>query len=251
MECQFFLKDNIDSIGIANTAGSLAFKNNLPKNDAPLVTKLRESGFIILGKANLSEWANFRGNPSTSGWTSINGQTNNPFNLKYNPCGSSSGSAAAIAQGLVPVSIGTETNGSITCPASVNGVVGIKPTVGLVSRTGVIPISETQDTAGPMAKNVMDAAKVLKAIAGKDPLDSYTAKIPQDYDYEKLTDLDANYLKGKRVGVLNSSESSEIEKELIKKVKKVLEAKGAVIVDVEFNISSDYKAAKRILCLTL
>ena len=127
------LKDNIDSIGIANTAGSLAFKNNLPKNDAPLVSKLRESGFIILGKANLSEWANFRGNPSTSGWTSINGQTNNPFNLKYNPCGSSSGSAAAIAQGLVPVSIGTETNGSITCPASVNGVVGIKPTVGLVS----------------------------------------------------------------------------------------------------------------------
>ena len=185
------LKDNIDSIGIANTAGSLAFKNNLPKNDAPLVSKLRESGFIILGKANLSEWANFRGNPSTSGWTSINGQTNNPFNLKYNPCGSSSGSAAAIAQGLVPVSIGTETNGSITCPASVNGVVGIKPTVGLVSRTGVIPISETQDTAGPMAKNVMDAAKVLKAIAGEDPLDSYTAKIPQDYDYEKLTDLDS------------------------------------------------------------
>ena len=114
------LKDNIDSLGIANTAGSLAFKNNLPKNDAPLVSKLRESGFIILGKANLSEWANFRGNPSTSGWTSINGQTNNPFNLKYNPCGSSSGSAAAIAQGLVPVSIGTETNGSITCPASVN-----------------------------------------------------------------------------------------------------------------------------------
>ena len=243
------LKDNIDSIGIANTAGSLAFKNNLPKNDAPLVSKLRKSGFIILGKANLSEWANFRGNPSTSGWTSINGQTNNPFNLKYNPCGSSSGSAAAIAQGLVPVSIGTETNGSITCPASVNGVVGIKPTVGLVSRTGVIPISETQDTAGPMAKNVMDAAKVLKAIAGKDPLDSYTAKIPQDYDYEKLTDLDANYLKGKRVGVLNSSESSEIEKELIKKVKKILKAKGAVIVDVEFNISSDYKAAKEFYVL--
>ena len=243
------LKDNIDSIGIANTAGSLAFKNNLPKNDAPLVSKLRESGFIILGKANLSEWANFRGNPSTSGWTSINGQTNNPFNLKYNPCGSSSGSAAAIAQGLVPVSIGTETNGSITCPASVNGVVGIKPTVGLVSRTGVIPISETQDTAGPMAKNVMDAAKVLKAIAGKDPLDSYTAKIPQDYDYKKLTDLDINYLKGKRVGVLNSSDSSEIEKGLIKKVKKVLEAKGAVIVDVEFNISSDYKAAKEFYVL--
>ena len=154
------IKDNIDSVGLANTAGSLAMLDNLPSNDAHIVKKLKDAGLIIVGKANLSEWANFRGNPSTSGWSSYGGQTNNPYNLEYNPCGSSSGSAAAVAEGLVPLSIGTETNGSISCPASINGVVGIKPTVGLVSRDGIIPISSTQDTAGPMARSVLEDAKV-------------------------------------------------------------------------------------------
>ena len=119
--------------------------DNFPRRDAHLVNKLKKSGFLVVGKANLSEWANFRGRNSVSGWSSYGGQTRNPYNLEYNPCGSSSGSAAAVAIGLIPVSIGTETNGSITCPASINGVVGIKPTVGLVSRHGIIPISSTQD----------------------------------------------------------------------------------------------------------
>ena len=172
------IKDNIDSLGLANTAGSLSMLDNFPRRDANLVTKLKKSGFLVIGKANLSEWANFRGRNSVSGWSSYGGQTRNPYNLDYNPCGSSSGSAAAVALGLVPVSIGTETNGSITCPASINGVVGIKPTVGLVSRHGIIPISSTQDTAGPMARNVYDAAVVLKTISGKDPKDKATNKIP-------------------------------------------------------------------------
>ena len=125
--------------------------DNLPRDDAQLVKNLKKAGFLVVGKTNLSEWANFRGQRSVSGWSSFGGQTLNPYNLEYNPCGSSSGSAAVVAEGLAPVSIGTETNGSITCPASMNGVVGIKPTVGLVSRDGIIPISATQDTAGPMA----------------------------------------------------------------------------------------------------
>ena len=174
------LKDNIDTKGLANTAGSISLIDNFPRNDAQLVRNLKKSGFLILGKANLSEWANFRGENSVSGWSSYGGQTRNPYNLELSPCGSSSGSAVAVALGLVPVSIGTETNGSITCPASINGVVGIKPTVGLVSRYGIIPISSTQDTAGPLAKSVLDAAIVLQAIAGKDPKDKYIFKQLQE-----------------------------------------------------------------------
>ncbi len=200
------IKDNIDSLGLANTAGSLSMLDNFPRRDANLVTKLKKSGFLVIGKTNLSEWANFRGRNSVSGWSSYGGQTRNPYNLDYNPCGSSSGSAAAVALGLVPVSIGTETNGSITCPASINGVVGIKPTVGLVSRHGIIPISSTQDTAGPMARNVYDAAVVLKTISGKDPKDKATSKIPSNFDFSGLVNLNSNFLKGKRIGLILPSD---------------------------------------------
>lgn len=235
------IKDNIDSAGLANTAGSLALTDNFPRDDAHIVKLLKRAGFLVVGKANLSEWANFRGNPSTSGWSSYGGQTTNAYNSKYNPCGSSSGSAAAVALGIVPVSIGTETNGSISCPAAINGVVGIKPTVGLVSRDGIIPISETQDTAGPMARNVQDAAQVLHAISGKDFKDIATANIPKNYNYQALIELDSNYLNGKRIGLLRNGEESEIQQKLLSKVEAVLTTKGAIVIDVSFEISSNYK----------
>lgn len=227
------IKDNIDSLGLANTAGSLSMLDNFPRRDANLVTKLKKSGFLVIGKANLSEWANFRGRNSVSGWSSYGGQTRNPYNLDYNPCGSSSGSAAAVALGLVPVSIGTETNGSITCPASINGVVGIKPTVGLVSRHGIIPISSTQDTAGPMARNVYDAAVVLKTISGKDPKDKATSKIPSNFDFSGLVNLNSNFLKGKRIGlILPSNGDLEITFTLTNKAKEVFLRAGAEIVPI-------------------
>lgn len=227
------IKDNIDSQGLANTAGSLSMLDNFPRRDAHLVNKLKKSGFLVVGKANLSEWANFRGRNSVSGWSSYGGQTRNPYNLDYNPCGSSSGSAAAVALGLIPVSIGTETNGSITCPASINGVVGIKPTVGLVSRYGIIPISSTQDTAGPMARNVYDAAVVLKTISGKDPKDKATYKIPSNFDFSGLINLNKNYLKGKKIGLIHpSKEDLEITFTLINKAKEIFLSSGAEIVPI-------------------
>ena len=235
------IKDNIDSVGLANTAGSLAMLDNLPSNDAHIVKKLKDAGLIIVGKANLSEWANFRGNPSTSGWSSYGGQTNNPYNLDYNPCGSSSGSAAAVAEGLVPLSIGTETNGSISCPASINGVVGIKPTVGLVSRDGIIPISSTQDTAGPMARSVLEAAKVLKIISGFDDKDAATKNIPSDYDYEALTSLNGDALEGKRLGLIVSNDMSDTETGLLDKIESVIQSQGGEVLRVSFQVESNYK----------
>ena len=155
------IKDNVDIVGMVNSAGSLALAENRPKEDAFIVKRLRDAGAVVLGKTNLSEWANFRSTRSTSGWSSRGGQTKNPYGLDRNPCGSSSGTGAAIAASLATIGVGTETDGSIICPASVNGLVGIKPTVGLVSRRGIIPISATQDTAGPMARTVADAAMLL------------------------------------------------------------------------------------------
>ena len=229
------LKDNIDTKGLANTAGSISLIDNFPRNDAQLVRNLKKSGFLILGKANLSEWANFRGENSVSGWSSYGGQTRNPYNLELSPCGSSSGSAVAVALGLVPVSIGTETNGSITCPASINGVVGIKPTVGLVSRYGIIPISSTQDTAGPLAKSVLDAAIVLQTIAGKDPKDKYTHSIPSDYNFDALTRLDKNYLNNKRIGLITLNQNAPDEAfRLIEKVKQQLKLLGAEVIEISF-----------------
>jgi amidase len=161
------IKDNLDTADkMQTTAGSLALAGHIAAKDSFVAKKLREAGAVILGKTNLSEWANFRSNNSSSGWSSRGGQTKNPYVLDRNPCGSSSGSGAAVAANLCVVAIGTETDGSITCPASINGIVGIKPTVGLVSRSGIIPISATQDTAGPMTRTVRDAAILLGVIAG-------------------------------------------------------------------------------------
>ena len=165
------IKDNIDSVGMVNSAGSLALAENRPTQDAFIVGRLREAGAVIIGKTNLSEWANFRSTRSTSGWSSRGGQTKNPYVLDRNPCGSSAGTGAAIAASLATIGVGTETDGSIICPASVNGLVGIKPTVGLVSRRGIIPIAASQDTAGPMARSVADAAMLLTALAGVDEQD--------------------------------------------------------------------------------
>lgn len=196
------LKDNIDVAGLVNSAGSLALANHRPKDDAFLVARLRGAGAVVLGKTNLSEWANFRSNHSSSGWSSRGGQTRNPYALERNPCGSSSGTGAAIAASLATVGVGTETDGSILCPSAVNGLVGLKPTVGLVSRDGIIPISATQDTAGPMARTVADAAALLQVLVAHDPADpAATRRATVDY----LSALDAKALAGKRIGVLRQA----------------------------------------------
>nr|MDQ2860475.1 amidase family protein [Pseudomonadota bacterium] len=189
------IKDNIETVdAMATTAGSLALKDNVTGRDAPLVKRLRDAGAVILGKTNLSEWANFRSTHSSSGWSAVGGQTLNPYDLRRSPCGSSAGSAAAVAAGFAPAAIGTETDGSITCPAAVNGLVGLKPTVGLVSRTHIVPISVSQDTAGPITLTVRDAAILLGVIAGSDPADPATG----DADAHKsdyAAGLDAGSLK--------------------------------------------------------
>jgi len=196
------LKDNIESADdTATTAGSLALKDNVTNRDAPLVKRLTDAGAVILGKTNLSEWANFRSSSSISGWSAIGGQTVNAIDPRRTPCGSSAGSAVAVALGYAPAAIGTETDGSITCPAAVNGVVGFKPTVGLVSRTHIVPISHSQDTAGPLARTVRDAAIVLTVIAGSDPLDPATREADA-HKTDYAAQLDAYALKGARIGVL-------------------------------------------------
>jgi amidase len=196
------IKDNIETAGpLPTTAGSLALAENVTGRDAPLVARLRAAGAVILGKTNLSEWANIRSNRSISGWSAIGGQNRNPWALDRNTCGSSSGSAAAVAAGFVRLAIGTETDGSVTCPASINGIVGLKPTVGLVSRTHIIPISHSQDTAGPLAPTVREAAELLTAMAGSDPADPAS----RDADRHKsdyAAALDAQALRGKRIGVM-------------------------------------------------
>ncbi len=199
------LKDNIESLGsLPTTAGSLALQDNVTNRDATVTANLRAAGAVILGKANLSEWANFRSTRSSSGWSGIGGQARNPYDTDRSPCGSSSGSAVAVAADLTLLAVGTETNGSVVCPSSANGVVGIKPTIGVVSRTGIVPISHRQDTAGPMARNVFDAAVMLSAMAGFDSEDGVTAAGQQNgsfnRDYTEF--LTANALQGKRIGVL-------------------------------------------------
>ena len=196
------IKDNIESAEpIATTAGSLALARNVTGRDAPLVANLRRAGAIILGKTNLSEWANIRSTHSISGWSAVGGQTHNPHALDRNPCGSSSGSGAAVAAGEVDYAIGTETDGSITCPASLNGVVGFKPTVGLVSRTHIVPISVSQDTAGPITRTVHQAAELLSVIAGSDPADSATRQADA-HRVNFAAALSPNSLRGARLGVL-------------------------------------------------
>jgi len=226
------LKDNIEAAGpLPTTAGSLALANNVTNRDAPLVARLRASGAVILGKTNLSEWANIRSTHSISGWSAVGGQTHNPYALDRDTCGSSSGSAAAVAAGFVRFAIGTETDGSITCPASINGIVGLKPTVGLVSRTHIVPISHSQDTAGPMTASVRDAAELLTAIAGRDPADPAT----RDADRHKVDYaawLDAGSLRGKRLGVLRFASSPTLDP-AFNTALAVLRSTGAILVDIE------------------
>jgi amidase len=202
------IKDNIEAKGpVPTTAGSTALLANVTDRDAPLVSRLRAAGAIILGKTNLSQWANIRSDNATSGWSSVGGLVKNPYALDRNACGSSSGSGAAAAASLAAATIGTETDGSIICPSSINGLVGFKPTLGLVSRTHVIPISHSQDTAGPMARNVTDAALVLTALAGSDPADTATAEADaRKTDY--AAGLSPGYLQGARIGVLKDRTGS-------------------------------------------
>lgn len=197
------VKDNIDTEDLPTTAGSLALLNNHTMRDSPIIARLRDEGAIILGKTNLSEWANFRSNDSISGWSAVGGQTRNPHSLDRSPCGSSSGSGAAVAAMFAPLALGTETNGSIMCPAAMNGVYAIKPTVGLLPRTHIVPISSTQDTAGPMARSVADLALALTVMAGSDENDSASADADaKKTDYVAALDRGVD---GLRIGVLTSA----------------------------------------------
>nr|WP_245600238.1 amidase [Sphingomonas jaspsi] len=226
------IKDNIETAGpLPTTAGSLALKANVTGRDAPLVARLRGAGAVILGKTNLSEWANIRSNNSISGWSAVGGQTRNPYALDRNPCGSSSGSGAAVAAGIVDYAVGTETDGSITCPASINGIVGMKPTVGLVSRTHIVPISASQDTAGPMTRTVRQAAEMLRAMAGSDPADPAT-KDADAHLAEFAAGLDAKALGGKRIGVMRFASGFGTDP-LFSAALDVLRAQGATLVEIK------------------
>lgn len=199
------IKDNIDTHDrMTTTAGSLALEGSIPPQDAFIVERLRAAGAIVLAKANMSEWAYFRGYRATSGWSARGGQCRNPYALNRNPCGSSSGSSVAVSANLVPLTIGTETGGSIMCPSSINGVVGIKPTVGLWGRSGIIPISHSQDTAGPMARSVRDAAVLLGPLTGVDPRDDATGASAGNAHSDYTQFLDADGLRGARIGVARS-----------------------------------------------
>jgi amidase len=228
------VKDNIDTADrMMTTAGSLALEGSHAPQDAFVVERLRAAGAIIAGKANLSEWANFRSNRSSSGWSGRGGQGKNPYALDRNPCGSSSGSGQSVSANLVAAALGTETDGSIVCPSNNNGIVGIKPTVGLTSRAGVIPISHSQDTVGPMTRSVVDAAALLGAIAGVDPRDPATAasagQAPADYTQF----LDENGLKGARIGVVRDVYSgySRAADAIVEQSIQVMRDLGAIIVD--------------------
>ena len=226
------IKDNIESAGpLPTTAGSLALANNVTNRDAPLVARLRAAGAIIVGKTNLSEWANIRSNNSISGWSAIGGVVHNPWALDRDSCGSSSGSGAAVAAGLVRFAIGTETNGSVTCPSSINGIVGLKPTVGLVSRTHVVPISHTQDTPGPMTPTVREAAELLTVIAGSDRDDPATRDADR-HKHDYAAALDANSLKGKRIGVMRFATGFGTDAAL-ETALAILREKGAILVDIK------------------
>ena len=229
------LKDNIDTDDKMNTtAGSTILKNSKPNRDSYVAKKLRDAGAVIIAKANLSEWANFRGQKSSSGWSGINGQTKNPYVLTRNPCGSSSGSGVAVSANLTVLAIGTETNGSIVCPSSANGIVGIKPTVGLISRSGIIPISFTQDTPGPMARTLSDAVIALGTLTGVDLHDTKTlnseGKALKDY----TPFLNINGLKEKRIGLYTESFGINHEVDsLVMRSVRVIEEMGATVIKID------------------
>ncbi len=240
------LKDNIDATPMVNSAGSLALAGHRPRTDAPLVAKLREAGAVILGKTNLSEWANFRSSRSTSGWSGRGGQTKNPYALDRNPCGSSSGTGSAIAASLAAVGVGTETDGSIICPSAVAGLVGIKPTVGLVSRNGIVPISHTQDTAGPMARSVADAAVLLGAMTGVDADDAATATSADHALGDYTPHLKAGALKGARIGLLREAAEGlpPDVKAALERAVATMKAAGAAVVDAEIATDGDWDDAE-------
>ena len=227
------IKDNIDTADrMQTTAGSLALIGSKPAQDSGVARKLRETGAVILGKTNLSEWANIRSSHSTSGWSGRGGQTRNPYALDRNPCGSSSGSGAAVSGNLCVVAVGTETDGSIVCPSSANGIVGIKPTLGLISRAGIIPISHSQDTSGPMARTVRDAAILLGALAGSDPRDPATADAGAKLQKDYTQFLDPNGLKGARIGVARKYFGfSDAVDALMNRMIDEMKSAGAEIVD--------------------
>jgi len=228
------LKDNIDTADrMTTTAGSLALEGSVPPHDSHVAERLRAAGAILLAKANMSEWANIRSTHSTSGWSARGGQCRNPYLLDRNPCGSSSGSAAAVSANFGAVAIGTETDGSIVSPASANGVVGIKPTVGLVSRAGIIPISHTQDTAGPLCRTVADAAALLGALAGADPRDKATAAAAGHLEADYTKFLDRAGLRGARIGVARAKffGYSDVTDRLAEAALGVLRGAGAILVD--------------------
>lgn len=240
------LKDNIDTLDkTGTTAGSLALVDSRPGADATVTARLREAGAVILGKANLSEWANFRSFQSSSGWSAVGGACRNPYVLDRNPCGSSSGSAAAVSANLAAAALGTETDGLIVCPASANGVVGIKPTVGLTSRARVVPISRTQDTIGPIARTVADAAAVLGALTGVDDRDPATADSEGNANTDYTAFLDVDGLSGARIGVarqlfINSPETTAMMEDVVA----ALSSHGATVVDpVEFPSFEEFSSA--------
>jgi amidase len=239
------LKDNIDTHDkMATTAGATVLRNSFAPADSRVAARLREAGAVIIAKSNLSEWANFRAMMSSSGWSGVGGQTLNPYVLDRNPCGSSSGSGVAVSANLCMAAIGTETNGSIVCPSNNNGIVGIKPTVGLISRSGIIPISYTQDTPGPMCRTVSDAAILLGVLTGVDPRDEKTKQSEGKYltDYSKYLNTDG--LSGKRIGVVkNLMGFSDKVDTLMRLAIADMKAKGAVVIEVNAPESAGFEKA--------
>lgn len=238
------LKDNIDTRSMPTTAGSWALEGPPPSRNATIVTRLEKAGVIILGKANLSEWANFRSTHSTSGWSAVGGLTHNPYVLSRSACGSSSGSAVAVSAGLVPLAIGTETDGSLTCPASMDGVVDIKPTLGLVSRAGIVPIAASQDDPGPMARSVAGAAALLTVMAGADPRDPWTRHANQHAtDYTRY--LRPGQLRGKRIGVVCGLVGSDPQvRRILDESVSALRSQGAVVIPVRLPNLHKYGSAE-------
>jgi amidase len=236
------VKDNIDTADLPTTAGSRALLVPPPRADAHLVRRLRAAGAVILGKTNLSEWANFRSRHSTSGWSALGGQTVNPHVLDRDPSGSSSGSAAAIAASLAQVAIGTETDGSIVCPAGICGIVGFKPTVGLISRAGVVPVSGEQDTPGPMTRHVVDAAITMSVLQGRDPDDPATAGYPADQVADHHAALDPDALWGKRIGIWRLPNEDESVAAVMSSTVDALTACGATLVEVSLPDQDEFGA---------
>jgi amidase len=227
------IKDNIESAdGTATTAGSLALADNVTGRDAPLVKRLRDAGAVIIGKTNLSEWANYRSTHSISGWSAVGGLVRNPYARDRSACGSSSGTGAAIAAGFATLGVGTETDGSVTCPAAFNGLVGLKPTLGLVPRTNVVPLSPEQDTAGPMTRTVYDAAAMLTAMAGSDPADPAT-RAADGHKTDFTAGLKPEALKGVRIGVVREEDGAPDVAKVYEQALAALKAAGAVLVDVK------------------